>query len=96
MSRIFKFGKFIPRGEPEAFGMLWPKVFLSVIIRPVWNAASGRNKRNGTTHVLLTPEELIAKLAALVPAPRTNLVQCRPIRRHAQWQTLFSRILVID
>ena len=30
---------------------------------------------NGTTHLLLSPEELIEKLAALVPPPRLNLVR---------------------
>ena len=30
---------------------------------------------DGTTHLLLSPEELIEKLAALVPPPRLNLVR---------------------
>ena len=31
--------------------------------------------RNGTTHVVFEPLELIEKLAALVPPPRFNLVR---------------------
>jgi hypothetical protein len=31
--------------------------------------------RNGTTHVILDPLEFIAKLSALVPAPRANLIR---------------------
>lgn len=31
--------------------------------------------RNGTTHVIFDPLEFIAKLAALVPAPRVNLIR---------------------
>lgn len=31
--------------------------------------------RNGTTHVILEPLELLARLAALVPAPRVNLIR---------------------
>ncbi len=34
-----------------------------------------RRWRNGTTHVIFEPLELIEKLAALVPAPRFNLVR---------------------
>src|SRR5437867_2935705 len=34
-----------------------------------------RRWRNGTTHVIFEPLELIEKLAALVPRPRFNLVQ---------------------
>ena len=28
---------------------------------------------NGTTHILFTPEDLMARLAALVPRPRANI-----------------------
>jgi hypothetical protein len=31
--------------------------------------------RDGTTHMIFTPLELVEKLAALVPAPRVNLVR---------------------
>ena len=31
--------------------------------------------RDGTTHVLFTPEDFIARLAALVPRPRANLTR---------------------
>ncbi len=34
-----------------------------------------RRWRNGTTHVILEPLELVEKLAALVPCPRFNLVR---------------------
>ena len=36
--------------------------------------------RDGTTHVVLTPLELVEKLAALIPPPRMNLVRypCHP------------------
>jgi hypothetical protein len=29
--------------------------------------------RDGTTHILFTPEDFLARLAALVPRPRSNL-----------------------
>ena len=31
--------------------------------------------RDGTTHILFTPEDLLARLAALVPKPRSNLTR---------------------
>ena len=34
-----------------------------------------RRWRNGTTHVIFEPLELVEKLAALVPCPRFNLVR---------------------
>jgi hypothetical protein len=44
--------------------------------------------QNGTTHIVLTPEELIAKLAALVPAPRTNLVRYSGVfAPRAKWRS---------
>tara|TARA_B110000438_G_scaffold157423_1_gene150877 strand:+ start:428 stop:667 length:240 start_codon:yes stop_codon:yes gene_type:complete len=31
--------------------------------------------RDGTTHILFTPEDFLARLAALVPRPRSNLTR---------------------
>jgi hypothetical protein len=31
--------------------------------------------RDGTDHIVFTPDELLARLAALIPAPRTNLTR---------------------
>ncbi len=43
--------------------------------RPPLGSARGRLWSDGTTHLLLSPLELIEKIAALVPPPRLNLVR---------------------
>jgi len=35
--------------------------------------------RDGTTHVLFSPQDFIARLAALVPRPRVNLTRCHGV-----------------
>jgi Putative transposase len=45
-----------------------------------------RPGRDGTTHLVPTPEELIEKRAALVSAPRTNLARyCGVFAPRAKW-----------
>ena len=43
-----------------------------------------RSWRNGTTGIVLHPHELIERLAALVPRPRTHLLTYAPITRFAR------------
>jgi hypothetical protein len=47
--------------------------------------------RNGTTHVLFEPLDLISKLAALVPAPRVNLTRFHGVfAPHSQYRGIIT------
>ena len=56
--------------------------------------------RDGTTHILFTPEDFLARLAALVPRPRSNLTRyflgiggfLRPTRHSGEQWSLVQRI----
>jgi hypothetical protein len=51
--------------------------------------------RDGTTHVIFEPVDLIAKLAALIPRPRVNLARFHgvfaPNSKHRVWMTPAKR-----
>jgi len=51
--------------------------------------------RDGTTHVIFEPQDLIARLAALVPRPRVNLTRFHgvfaPNSKHRAWVTPAKR-----
>jgi hypothetical protein len=43
--------------------------------------------RDGTTHVLLEPKDFVARLAALVPGPRSHLTRDHGVfESHAKWR----------
>ena len=46
--------------------------------------------RDGTTHLVMSPLELMQRLAALVPRPRLNCVHHRPVR--LSWARLLKRV----
>ena len=48
---------------------------LSFTLKTRWSRACPEPRRGRTTHLVLSPLELIEKLAALVPPPRLNLVR---------------------
>jgi len=48
--------------------------------------------RDGTTHVVFEPQELVEKLAALVPPPRFHRI--RP--RRLPWADLLRRVFAVD
>jgi hypothetical protein len=45
--------------------------------------------RDGTTHVVLEPKDFVARLAALVPGPRSHLTRYHGVfAPHAKWRAL--------
>jgi hypothetical protein len=69
-------------------------LFDEIICCPLWSFRLRHKWRNGATHVLFEPLDLIAKLAALVPPPRFNLVRYNGIFGPAsRWR---SQIVTFD
>jgi hypothetical protein len=45
--------------------------------------------RDGTTHIILTPQQMLERLAALIPAPHAHLVRCAGVfAPAAKWRAL--------
>ena len=57
-------GKFAGKIYVPAYGALFTGGRIALRLKKSWS--------DGTTHVVFTPEELVEKLAALVPPPRVN------------------------
>jgi hypothetical protein len=64
-----------------------------------WTAPAGRLAyalktpyRDGTTHVILEPRDFVARLAALVPGPRSHLTRYHGVfAPHARWLSRCER-----